>query len=332
MNLPTLLAIVFFGSALAVFWVVRVLEGRTDPVGERLAEIGRMRAARPLATESLPDPESDPTAGAGWMQRLRKALFAAIDRFMAGRALSDRTAKALRRADLKLRVSEWAALSWGAALGGVVLGVLAGGPLLALVGLLAGVYIPPGYLSYRTNRRRRMFDAQLPDALSLISNALRSGHSLLQALEVASHELPAPASDEFGQVIRETRVGISVEDALGNLTERMPSDDLDLIVTAVLIQRQVGGNLAEVLDKINATIRDRIRILGQIRTLTAQGRLSGWIVSALPVGVGVMIYLLNPQYIDPLIGQKIGWIMLGAGAVLQAIGMTIISSIVNFEV
>ena len=143
------------------------------------------------------------------------------------------------------------------------------------VGVIVGFFGPRIYLGMRKSARLKAFDNQLGDALNLIVNSLRAGYSTTQALEVISNEMPSPISDEFGRVVLELQLGVSFDTAMANLLRRMPSPDMDLVITAMSVQREVGGNLAEVLDAISFTIRERVRIKGEIKTLTAQGRITG---------------------------------------------------------
>jgi tight adherence protein B len=188
----------------------------------------------------------------------------------------------------------------------------------------------------------RAFDGQLSDTLNLWVNALRSGYSVLQAMEAIATELPPPVSVEFERVVQEVRLGLSVAQALDNMYHRVPSEDLDLVITAVNIQREVGGNLAEVLDNISFTIRERVRIKGEIRTLTAQGRISGTIISLLPIGLGLVLYLINPEYVSQLWIMEAPWIfpnvipcgyvLIGVGGLMIFLGWLAIRKIVSIEV
>ena len=188
----------------------------------------------------------------------------------------------------------------------------------------------------------RAFDDQLADTLSLWVNALRSGYSVLQGMEAIATESPPPVSVEFERVVQEVRLGLSVENSLDNMYNRVPSEDLDLVITAVNIQREVGGNLAEVLESISHTIRERIRIKGEIRTLTAQGRASGVIISLLPVALGGLLYMINPGYVSELWVREApfiipgilpcGWIVLGIGLGMILMGALAIRKIVDIEV
>jgi tight adherence protein B len=212
--------------------------------------------------------------------------------------------------------------------------------LFGIVALIAGSFIPPIYLNIAARRRLRAFEDQLSQTLNLWVNALRSGYSVLQSMEAIATELPPPVSTEFERVVQEVRLGLSVPQALSNMLRRMPSEDLDLVVTAVNIQREVGGNLAEVLDTISFTIRERVRIKGEIRTLTAQGRLSGWIVSLLPIFLAFVLLGINADYMSqlwvrlpPMIGPiPCGWIVIGVGLIMMGIGIYIIQRIVDIEV
>ena len=166
----------------------------------------------------------------------------------------------------------------------------------------------------------------------LLSNSLRAGSSFLQSIELVSRESPAPMGPEMGRVVREVNLGLSMEEALSNLVRRIKSDDLDLMVTAIGVQQQVGGNLAEILDTIAFTIRERVRIKGEIRTLTAQGRYSGYLVAFLPIAIMVTLNLINPEFMSPLFTELIGQILLVVGGIMMAIGFFAIQKITNIKV
>ena len=210
-----------------------------------------------------------------------------------------RISQSLARADLKFRVGEYFAL--------VLLMVLAVGGLAWLIGgrniisfAIGGVlgYLAPGvYVARQQARRLHRFDDLLPDMLNLMVNGLRAGYSILQAMEAVSKELPSPISEEFRRVVQEMQLGISMEAALANLVRRIPSTDLDFVITAINVQREVGGNLSEILDTISFTIRERVRIRGEIRVITAQVRVSGTILSLIPIGLTIVLWFLNPDYL-----------------------------------
>lgn len=209
-------------------------------------------------------------------------------------------ARDLARADLQLTVSEFLAVQGMLTVIGIVVGVAVENVGLAAVLGIAGFIGPRLYLSQRQRGRLKAFNGQLGDTLMLMANALRSGYSLLQSMDTVSHNAPQPTSGEFGRVVREVGLGLTPEQALANLVRRIGSDDLELMTTAVNIQHEVGGNLAQILDTISDTIRERVRIKGEIASLTAQQRLSGYVIAALPLAVTVGLFLINPTYIMPL--------------------------------
>lgn len=239
----------------------------------------------------------------------------------------------LIQAALPMRGAEFMVICLGvAALGAVVLILLSGSIILALMGGMIGFGIPLLILRIKIERRRRAFNDQLGDTITLIANALRTGYSFMQAIEMVSREMAKPISEEFARVLKEMNLGVTTEESLNNMAKRVNSDDLDLVITAVLIQRQVGGNLAVVLDSIASTIRERIKIKGHIKTLTAQGKISGIIVGMLPIVVGGAVYTLNPEYIKILFIHPLGQAMLAAGLVSQFIGMMVIRKIINIDI
>lgn len=203
---------------------------------------------------------------------------------------------------------------------------------VALVLATAGWFVPRLLLVYLKRRRDALFGEQLVDALVTMANALRAGNSLIQALDVVATEMPPPISQEFGLVVREQRIGVSLDESLDRLAERMKSQDLDLVVNAVKIARQVGGNLAEIFEIIAATVRERFRLEGQIRALTAQGRMQGIVVGLLPVGLGAALYVIDPKMMAPMFETWQGWVLLGAIAVLEVIGGFIIKKIVSIDI
>lgn len=212
----------------------------------------------------------------------------------------------LARADLKLTVAEFIGLKLGAALLGVVFGFILGraSPAAqigsAIIGAVVFSFIPNIYVNVRAAQRLKAFNNQLGDVITMMANALRGGYSFLQTLDMVAREAPEPAATEFRRVVQEVGLGRSTEEALQNLLRRVPSDDLDLLITAVSIQMEVGGNLAQILDTIGHTIRERVRIKGEISTLTAQGRISSWIITGLPIGLAMFITVVNPSYMAPL--------------------------------
>jgi tight adherence protein B len=203
--------------------------------------------------------------------------------------------------------------------------------LAAFAGIL-GYFVPRLYLGFAKRQRLNRFNGQLGDTINLLVNGLRSGYSMLQAMETVAKELPPPISEEFARVVQEVGLGLSAEQALNNMLRRIQSDDLDLMITAINVQHEVGGNLAEILDIISFTIRERVRIKGEIRTLTAQGMLSGYVISFLPIGLGLIMFLMNREYMLRMFSTTCGWIMVGVAVFGIVTGFIAIQKIVRIEV
>ncbi|HXK42534.1 MAG: type II secretion system F family protein [Anaerolineae bacterium] len=256
----------------------------------------------------------------------------AVDRAVAGRGFANTLADQLARADLKLTVGEYLIISVTVGLGAALLFYILNRAILIPVGLIVGFLGPRIYLSQRQSSRLKAFDAQLGDALNLMVNSLRAGYSTLQAMDVISKEMPEPISKEFGRVVMELQLGVDFDTAMQHLIRRMPSPDLDLMITAMSVQREVGGNLAEVLDAISFTIRERVRIKGEIKVLIAQGQLTGYLLTFLPFGLAAFLYMYNPDFMGPMFTDPCGWLMLGISVVLIAVGYFVINKIISIEV
>lgn len=280
--------------------------------------------------EPAKDHEGGGGGGAGGKAKRRSALGKVSDR-MAGRKIGGWLAPRLRRADVRLQVAEFYLISAGAGVFGIVAGWVADRAMISLVLGLAGFLGPLLFLTRRLSKRRKSLEAQLADSLTLVSNSLRSGYSFLQAMDVVAKEMPLPISREFEFVLREARVNIPVDTALENLAQRVQSDHLDLAITAIMTQRQIGGNLSEVLDNITNTIRERARLAAEISTLTASGRLSGWVVAGIPIALVVLVSSINPEFMSPLWTHPVGWAAMGVALVMQILGLFLISRIVNIK-
>jgi tight adherence protein B len=253
----------------------------------------------------------------------------------------DRIARQLARADLKLQVGEYFALMFIVAVGiGVVAWILSGGgfssrgAISALAGALVGAFLPSIYVRTQQGKRLSRFNEQLADMLNLTVNGLRAGYSTMQALEAVSKELPAPISEEFRRVVQEMQLGVPMETALANLLRRIPSEDLDFVVTAINVQREVGGNLSEILDVISFTIRERVRIKGEIRVMTSQVRTSGSAMALIPIFLAIFLWFLNPEYMSAFFikGPLCGFGALGCAGGLIILGYTIMMKIAAIEV
>lgn len=239
----------------------------------------------------------------------------------------------MQQAGFPLLGSEFLALVGVAVLALGILGMMLTMKVLysIMFGILAGLgcFL---YLNIRISKRQKEFSNQLGDVLIMMSNAMRSGFSFMQAMDLIAKEMKPPVSVEFFKTMAEIRLGADTETALLNMGKRVQSPDLDLVITAVLIQRQVGGNLAQILDTIAGTINERIKMKQEIKTLTAQGRLSGWVLAALPFAIAVFASIINPGYMLPFFDETIGRIILTGAAIFQLIGFLIIRKIVNIDV
>ena len=228
-----------------------------------------------------------------------------LNRRVASSSMGDRIARELARADLKFKVAEYYALVFiSTVITGFVAWLIQPHIASIIIGAIVGFFIPRFYVKRQQTVRLNKFNDQLSDMLNLMVNGLRAGYSTMQALEAVSRELPSPISDEFHRVVQEMQIGISMEKALDNLLRRIPSEDLDFVITAINVQREVGGNLSEILDTISFTIRERVRIKGEIRVMTAQVRTSGTVLSLIPVFLAVALWFVSPEYIGTFFNES----------------------------
>ena len=244
-----------------------------------------------------------------------------LNRRVASSSRGDRVARELARADLKFKVAEYYALVFMSAIvTALIAWFIQQHPASLVIGGIIGLFLPRFYVKRQQTVRLNKFNDQLSDMLNLMVNGLRAGYSTMQALEAVSRELPAPISDEFRRVVQEMQIGIAMEKALDNLLRRIPSEDLDFVVTAINVQREVGGNLSEILDTISFTIRERVRIKGEIRVMTAQVRTSATVLSLIPVFLTVALWFVSPEYIGSFFarGPLCGWL-----AVVTIVGMIV---------
>ena len=268
-----------------------------------------------------------------------------LNRRVTSSSFGEQVSRELARADIKLKPGEYVALMViSAAFVGGVVWWLGGGfvnPIAALVGVIGGVvglFIPRFYVRNQQAKRLLKFGDQLGDMLNLMVNGLRAGYSTLQAMDAISKELPAPICDEFRRVVQEMQLGVPMQTSLDNLLRRIPSDDLDLVITAINVQREVGGNLSEILDTISYTIRERVRVKGEIRVLTTQVMYSGRFLSVLPLFVMGILYLLNREYMMEFFVPKnnanlpCGYMALACGAILIIAGYVVMNKIGDIEV
>jgi tight adherence protein B len=274
------------------------------------------------------------------------AVVAGLSRVIERQDLATRLAVDLARADLKMRPAEflilWAVtpiifVALAFAIGFVFPGFQ--NVVALVVAFLLGLYAPRFYLKRRQAKRVQAFGEQLPDTITLLANSLRAGSSFLQGIELVTREARPPISEEFDRVVRDMQLGLALIPALNNLVRRVASEDLELMVTAIQIQSQVGGNLATVLDSIAFTIRERIRIKGEINTLTAMQRYSGYVITLLPVGLAGILFLISPSYMTAMIekppemfGLPMGVVLFAIGLISMGIGYLLIRRIVDIKV
>jgi tight adherence protein B len=312
--------------------------GRGSGVSSRLERYASARKTEGEPKKTGEGPVSDFLANS--------ATLATLNKRVEERDFGANLARELARADLKLKVSEYIMIWIGSTLGvPAVMFLLSpffptlGNPIFLLIGGVVGFFIPRFWLGRRKAGRLNAFNKRLADTITLIANALRAGSSFLQAIEMVVRETQPPVSTEFGRVIREVNLGLPFDDALANMVRRVRSDDLELMATAITIQHQVGGNLAEILDSIAFTIRERVRIQGEIKTLTAQQRMSGYVVGLLPIGLAGLLFIIAPKFMEPMflnppavLGLPLGVVILFIGGFFMFLGFMAIRRIVDIEV
>lgn len=291
-------------------------------IGERMAAVGN-RGRKPTHVPV------DRTAG-GWIPA-RVTNFGR--RFADSQGFSGRLDAELEAAAVSLRSGEFVIVTVAAAFGGMILGfAILKSPWLALgVGAVSGL-APTAALKSALGRRAEKLREQLPDVLTIMASSLRAGHSFLQALDTTAKEIAQPAATEFQRVVAEIRLGRGAEDALEALGERVGSADFKWAVLAVKIQREVGGNLAEILDNVSNTLRERATMRRQIQVLTSEGRLSAWVLALMPFAIGLYMFATNAEYIGLLFSSKVGIVMVAGAALLLTAGVLWMRKIVNIDV
>ncbi len=316
LNPYVLPAIAAVAVLLLFFGLSRVGRARDEVIEQRLGRYARIEGDE--GGEALVD---------------RTSAIDGLEAVVAERGFTANLQTDLARADLKLRIAEFMIITILSVLGFFLLGLfIFRSPLMGMVFGIVGFFAPRIYVNIRRRRRLNAFNDQLADTIGLLANSLRSGFSIVQSMETVAQQLPAPISVEFHRVTQEIGLGLNYEEALLNMLRRVPSDDLDLMITAINIQGRVGGNMAEILDTIGHTIRERVRIKGEIRVLTAQQMISGYILTLLPVGLALVLYLLNKEYMGRMFRDPCGWIMIGTSVIMIVVGFLIIRKIVDIEV
>ncbi len=319
MDTPIILSILAFLSVFAVFFGLdRILNSPKEDIDSRLDRYASRMAV-------MGEPES--IAG-------NPGVTKGLNKMLASGGTAQRLTVELQRADLKLTPSEFILINIAAVMIGFLIALFLGrnNLVFALLGAVVGFYLPRFYVRRLQTQRLAAFNSQLGDMLILLSNSLRSGYSLLQSIETVSKDMPPPMADEFVRVVREIGLGLTIEEALAHMLLRIQSEDLDMVITAINIQHEVGGNLSEILDTIAETIRERVRIKGQIKALTAQQRLSGNVVAILPIALGTFLFIFNPTYLSRMFTETCGIIMLVTGGFTILLGYFAIRKITDIEV
>jgi len=323
MSVEALLAILTSAALICLVWgIERAVRRDRTVVDKRLHRYGG-RAYQ------LTDEEQKEAASVQVTGMLARRVEASI----SGRTFAGALRTDLARANLKLTLGEFLILQFTAA---VLVASLAW--FISGAGLVAGLFgafgwfVPKIWLGMRQARRLKAFNNQLGDTIGLMSNSLRSGMSLVQSMEMISREAEPPIADEFQRVVREIGLGVGPQEALLHLNRRLNSDDLELLVTAILVQFEIGGNLSRILDSIASTIRERVKLNGEIRTMSAQGRMAGYVLSGMPVAIGGLLMLIAPSYMGALFTPGPWLVLPGAACVGIVMGSLVIRKLVAIEV
>ncbi len=257
----------------------------------------------------------------------------ALDNLLRRSARVSSLQKLLSQADIKIRTGNYLLIC---AASGIVIGILAylfgGQPVFGWVGMFIGFLMPYSYAAHQRTKRFDRFEELFPQAIDTLARAVRAGHAFTTALELISNEVAEPVSGEFRKLFEEQKFGLPVRDALINLTDRIPLVDVKFFVTAVMLQRETGGNLAEILDNLSYVIRERFKIMRQVRVYTAQGRLTMMLLMGLPPTIVIVMLTMNPSFIRPLFADPLGHTLIAAGVTLQTIGYFIIRKIIQIQV
>lgn len=319
MLLPLLAALT---GGLAVAFAILALGDQRSRSQVLLALLGNVR--------SLPQPT---TAAAPVLRHERFSGVTLMNALLSRRAWSHRAATQLAQAGVGMSVGAFVLLRVLLIAGSVVAVLtMTGMPLLSLPAAAVAAWLPSGYLKRARGRRIRRLEQQLPEVLTLLSNAVKSGFGLMQALQHVADELDDPLGGELRTVLRDVALGTPVEEALERLTGRIPSESLEIVTTAIIIQRSAGGNLAEILETVAATIRDRDRIRGEVQTLTTQQMYTGYLLALLPVGVAGIISIMSPGYMEPLFSTGLGKALVGGAVTMDVMGFLVIRRILSIEV
>jgi len=315
---------VFVVVALAVFVIASLMDERSSK-----ARLLRER----LSTVQKSGTEREPIQELALLRDEVMSRIPAFDNLLRNSPQIAGLQTLLEQADVKSRAGNVLLLCLlsGAGLGLVVL-LFSGFPQFAWLGLLLGAFLPYAYANYKRTKRFSKFEELFPEAIDTLARAVRAGHAFTTALELIANELAEPVASEFRKLFEEQKFGMPVRDALVNLTERVPLVDVKFFVTAVMLQRETGGNLAEILDNLSYVIRERFKIMRQVRVHTAQGRLTMMLLMGLPPIIIITMQIMNPSFIRPLFEDPIGHVLIVVGITLQTVGYFVIRKIIKIQV
>ena len=272
--------------------------------------------------------DSDPPSR---LTRLANTTVGALDRFLAARNVRLYNRESLENAGVRLSQAEFFVLVIAGGIVGALVGLVIGVPAVSVLLVILAPFVGHLVLGFLAGKRRAKFDQQLGDTLQLLAGGLRAGHSILRAIDAAAAESQSPTSEEMRRVITETSLGRDLLASLTDTSERMKNEDFIWIAQAIQINREVGGNLAEVLDQVNETIRERSEIKGHIKALAAEGKFSAYILIAMPIGIVLMLMAVNPGYMDAMFTHPLGWGMIGASVVFMTIGSLWMRKIIDLK-
>jgi tight adherence protein B len=315
---------VFVVVALAVFVIASLMDERSSK-----ARLLRER----LSTVQNSGTEREPIQELALLRDEVMSRIPAFDNLLRNSPQIAGLQTLLEQADVKSRAGNVLLLCLlsGAGLGLVVL-LFSGFPQFAWLGLILGAFLPYAYANYKRTKRFSKFEELFPEAIDTLARAVRAGHAFTTALELIANELAEPVASEFRKLFEEQKFGLPVRDALINLTERVPLVDVKFFVTAVMLQRETGGNLAEILDNLSYVIRERFKIMRQVRVHTAQGRMTMMLLMGLPPVIVVTMQAMNPSFIRPLFDDPIGHLLIVVGITLQTVGYFVIRKIIQIQV
>ncbi|WLR59262.1 type II secretion system F family protein [Guptibacillus hwajinpoensis] len=314
------LLLVIFVSVTSLFYLISKGVMRKKKTNERIKRF----IPQAIAATEVKEKQKNETFRK-WIRSFAKAF--------SGLQFSHKTKKSLEQSGSSLKAEEFFVIRILSAMAVAGLLYVLGVPwFVSILSLLIGFIIPGIYIAIKARKRIKLLSYQLVEALGTMSNSMRAGFSFVQTMQLIGKEMPDPIGPEFDRAVREIGMGIPMETVFQSLLERLPNKELEVVIQAILAQRKSGGNLAQLMDTMEDTIRGRIRILEELKTLTAQGKLSSWIITALPLVMGIYLYFVSPEYLEPMLTYPLGCFLLVTGAISLLIGWFLIQKIVRIEV